>query len=45
MNIIETGLQFNELRNRTSTRLIVLHHSASPDVPAAEIHAWHLARG
>lgn len=45
MNIIETGLQFNGLRNRTLTRLIVLHHSASPDVPAAEIHAWHLARG
>jgi len=45
MNIIETGLQFNGLRNRTLTRLIVLHHSASPDVPAAEIHAWHLVRG
>ena len=45
MDIIETGLHFKGLRNRKSTRLIVLHHSASPDVPAAEIHAWHLARG
>jgi len=45
MNIIETDLQFSGLRPRTSTSLIVLHHSASPDVPAAEIHAWHLAKG
>jgi N-acetylmuramoyl-L-alanine amidase len=45
MNIIETNLQFNGLKPRTSTSLIVLHHSASADVPAAEIHRWHLARG
>jgi N-acetyl-anhydromuramyl-L-alanine amidase AmpD len=45
MDIIETNLQFNGLRSRTSTSLIVLHHSASADVPAEEIHAWHLARG
>lgn len=45
MQIIETGLQFKGLRDRTSTNLIVIHHSDSPDVPAAEIHAWHLARG
>ena len=45
MNIIETGLKFNGLKNRSSTRMIVLHHSASRDVPAAEIHGWHLARG
>lgn len=45
MKIIETGLQFNGLRSRTSTLLLVLHHSASPDVPAAEIHGWHLAKG
>jgi N-acetylmuramoyl-L-alanine amidase len=25
--------------------LIIIHHSASADVPAAEINAWHLARG
>ena len=45
MEIIATGLQFGQLQARKLTRLIVLHHSASPDVPAAEIHAWHLARG
>lgn len=45
MDIIETNLQFTGLRQRTSTSLIVLHHSASADVPAAEIHRWHLARG
>ncbi len=45
MRIIENGLQFKQLQVRKTTRLIVLHHSASPDVPAAEIHAWHLARG
>lgn len=45
MQIIETGLKFDGLRARRSTSLIVLHHSASPDVSAATIHAWHLARG
>lgn len=45
MNIIETNLEFSGLRQRASTSLIALHHSASADVPAAEIHAWHLARG
>ena len=44
MQIIETSLQFEGLRTRTSNSLIVVHHSASADVPAAEIHAWHLAR-
>lgn len=45
MEIIATNLQFNGLKNRASTSLVILHHSASPDVPAAEIHTWHLARG
>ncbi|MDD3853015.1 MAG: N-acetylmuramoyl-L-alanine amidase [Syntrophomonadaceae bacterium] len=45
MNIIETGLKFNGLRPRTSTSQIILHHSASQDVPAVVIHSWHLARG
>ena len=45
MEIIATSLKFGQLQARKSTRLIVLHHSASPDVSAAEIHAWHLARG
>jgi len=45
MKIIETGLQFEGLRVRRETSLIVLHHSASGDVAAAEIHSWHRARG
>lgn len=45
MKIIETELRFNGLRPRTLTSQIVLHHSASQDVPAAVIHSWHLARG
>ena len=45
MEFIETNLSFNGLKNRTSTSQVILHHSASADVPAAEIHAWHLARG
>jgi len=45
MKIIETELKFNGLRPRNSTSQIVLHHSASQDVPADVIHSWHLARG
>lgn len=45
MKVIATSLQFGQLQARKSTGLIVLHHSASPDVNAAEIHTWHLARG
>ena len=45
MQIIETGLQFEGLRARSGTSLIVLHHSASADVAAAEIHSWHRAKG
>ncbi|TYO95129.1 trypsin-like peptidase domain-containing protein [Desulfallas thermosapovorans] len=36
------GTKFNK---RKSTDYIVVHHSASGDVPAAEIHRWHLAKG
>ena len=45
MEIIETGLVFSNLKRRSSTSMVILHHSASCDVPAAEIHAWHLAKG
>lgn len=46
MEVKETGLKFNgSLRPRTSTQRIIIHHSASPDVPASRIHSWHLARG
>jgi N-acetyl-anhydromuramyl-L-alanine amidase AmpD len=45
MDFIDTHLQFQNLTPRTRTTRIVVHHSASPDVPAAEIHRWHLALG
>lgn len=45
MNITKTNLEFQELKTRSETRRIIIHHSASPDVPAAEIHRWHLANG
>ena len=45
MEIIETGLVFSNLKRRSSTSMVVLHHSASGDVPAAEIHTWHLTKG
>jgi len=45
INIIETGLSFGALNPRRSTRRIIIHHSASPDVAAATIHEWHLQRG
>lgn len=45
MQIIETGLQFGTLKVRDTTTLIVIHHSASNDVPASTIHAWHRQRG
>src|SRR5665647_1150514 len=45
MNLIDTHLEFQNLKPRSRTARIVVHHSASPDVPAAEIHRWHLAQG
>jgi len=45
MQIVETVLQFGPLTRRTRTARIVIHHSASGDVPVAEIHRWHRNRG
>jgi N-acetylmuramoyl-L-alanine amidase len=43
MQIVETNLQFNgSLNKRKSTKRAIIHHSASPDVPASTIHGWHL---
>jgi len=38
-------LEFRERRKRPETTHIIVHHSASRDVPASEIHRWHLERG
>lgn len=45
MQIIDPHLEFKALPNRSRTSRLVIHHSASGDVAAAEIHRWHLARG
>jgi len=44
MQIIETGLKFGNLTARKSTKRAIIHHSASPDVPASTIHGWHLGQ-
>jgi N-acetylmuramoyl-L-alanine amidase len=45
MQIVETNLQFNgSLTKRKSTKRVIIHHSASPDVPASTIHGWHLGQ-
>jgi N-acetylmuramoyl-L-alanine amidase len=45
MDIITLDLKFGKLLPRSNTGRVVIHHSASPDVSAAEIHRWHLQRG
>lgn len=46
MKVVETNLQFKgKLKSRSSTEMIVIHHSDSHDVSVAEIHQWHLRRG
>ena len=38
--------KFNgQLRKRQRTDTIIIHHSASHDASAAEIHNWHIQRG
>lgn len=45
MQITETNLRFNgSLNKRKSTKRAIIHHSASPDVPASTIHGWHLGQ-
>ena len=45
MQVTETNLKFSgSLTKRKSTKRVILHHSASPDVPASTIHGWHLGQ-
>lgn len=45
MQIVDLNLEFKDLTVRRQTSRLVVHHSASQDVPAAEIHQWHLQKG
>lgn len=42
--IVETDLRFGRLRPMKTVRRIVIHHTKSGDVSAAEVHRWHLGR-
>lgn len=46
MNIIEKTYNWKgSLKNRTSTKRIILHHAESKSCTADDIHSWHLANG
>ena len=45
MQIVETGFKFGALTIRKSTKRVIIHHTASADVPARTIHQWHLNQG
>jgi len=45
MSIIESGLRFSKMPNRTRTNAIIVHHTASRDVTVEDVHRWHLDRG
>ena len=46
MNIIEMNHTFpNRLQKRRTTKKLIIHHTASHDVDAHQIHGWHLDRG
>ncbi|HNX29952.1 MAG TPA: N-acetylmuramoyl-L-alanine amidase [Syntrophomonadaceae bacterium] len=45
MNILDYKLSFGTLTDRRQTNRIIIHHSASEDVSAQEIHRWHLDQG
>jgi N-acetylmuramoyl-L-alanine amidase len=45
MQVIETGFKFGALTTRGITSRIIIHHTASADVPASTIHQWHLNQG
>jgi len=45
ISILPTNMTFGPMSQRRSTRRIIVHHSASPDVSAATIHGWHIAQG
>jgi N-acetyl-anhydromuramyl-L-alanine amidase AmpD len=45
ISVLNTDLSFGTLSPRRSTKRIIVHHSASPDVSAITIHGWHIAQG
>lgn len=46
MKIKDANLKFRgSLSDRSSTRIIVIHHAAAKSCTAKDIHSWHLANG
>lgn len=45
MNIIESGISFRGLSNRSRTTRIILHHAAAVTCSVQDIQRWHLANG
>ena len=45
MNIIESGINFRGLSNRSRTTRIILHHAAAVTCSVQDIQRWHLANG
>lgn len=47
LGVVETGLEFTSLSERSYTDMIVIHHTGSPDMDAGaeQIHGWHLGNG
>ena len=45
MNIIESGINFRGLSNRSRTTRIILHHAAAVMCSVQDIQRWHLANG
>lgn len=47
VNIVETGLEFSSLSERSYTDMIVIHHTGCNDIDASaeQIHGWHLNQG
>ena len=45
MNIIESGINFRGLSNRSRTTRIILHHAAKATCSVQDIQRWHLENG
>lgn len=45
MEIIDAGLEFKSLTNRSRTDMCILHHTACSVASPEDIHRWHLANG
>lgn len=47
VEIVETGLEFSSLSERSYTDMVVIHHTGCNDIDASaeQIHGWHINNG